>query len=501
MAFDLSEITAYATLISENPNQKVELWSEAVRIDAREKNVLKPLIGQEESRKPFIEKRDLKAGGAQTVTFTTTAPVRMAGVMGGSELKSHTGVLEFGDFQVTVDMRRFAISHDQLLKYLRFNKTRTPEQLSTQFCKELWARMEQDDLQIVLRNAAWYQTNKENVFYIGGGTSVADLTPGDTLDTTTIEEAANQLEGQGCQPISTSEDEAGYEVPQYILFGSKKFLYPLENESKFREALLHAGDRGNKNPHWTGRMPMWKGNSILRHAVIEDTANGRQGSPLQPLARLGVAIPSGVATEVTGGGAYNPAGTHTDAVMYDYFSYFPGFYWKTYSAESAPTDTATYHAIIYNVSGADRGKYEIISYAAAGITANKLATVTRELDEVGFTQKTKLTSLARYSAVHPNGSLIIPCTRWGVPLGYALDLGAEAEFMAQGAIDADPIEHGDDFRSKRSGQWHVQASGIQGIRGYSPYQDTTNRYPNFLLVIGAATYPGLNLADLESTAT
>ncbi|RMH31451.1 MAG: DUF4043 family protein [Planctomycetota bacterium] len=499
MAFDLSLITSYEEMIQNNPQLRKELWSESVRIDARNRNVLKMFIGPEGSRKPICEKRELSAGGAQKVTFTTVAPVRMAGTMGEAELKSHTGKMEFGEFGVVVDMRRFAISHNQLLRFLRFNRGLTPAQLSYKLCVELWGRMEQDDLQIVPRNKALFAPDQPNVFYIGGGTSVDDIVLGDTFDTATIEQAANALEGQGCAPLATEEDVSGYEVPQYVVFGPKKFLYTLENESKFREAMLQAGVRGNDNPHWTGRFPAWKGNIIHRHPVVIDSANGRQGSPLAPLALLGQPLANGTATEVTGGGKYNADGSLTDPVLFDYFSYFPGFYWKTHTSESIPSDSNTYYAMIYNVSGSDRGKYEIVSYTASGNDGNKL-TVTRELDEATYQQKTRLTVAGRYTNVHPTGSLVIPCNRWGVPIGYALHMGAEALFMAKGAIDAERIQHKDDFEND-AGQAHVHGIGIQGIRGYAPYEDTLGRYPNYLLIVGAMDYPGLNLIDLPSAPT
>lgn len=493
MAADLSLVTSYEALIAAKPSQKKELWSESVRIDARNKNVLKDFIGAEGSGKPIIDKRDLTAGGAQKVTFTTTAPVRMKGTMGEAELKSHTGTLVFGDWSVIVDLRRFAISHNQLLMYLRFNKNLTPKQLSYKLCTELWGRMEMDDIQIVMRNKALFAT-APNVFYIGGGQTVDSVTIGDTFDTSTIEKSAMQLSGQGATPMGVDRDDAGYEVPRYTVFGPVKLLYPLENEQKFREAVLHASNRGADNMNWTGKYPKWKNNLIHRHEVILDSANARQGSPLQPIALLGAAIPSNAATEVTGGGSYNTAGTLTDLVLFDYFSYFPGYWWATHGSDSAPVDNNTYYAIIYNVSGADRGKYEIVSYAAAGNNGNKL-TVIREIDTAG--QKTALTAENRYSAVHPSGSWIIPCNSKGVPICYALHMGADALGMARGAIDAERIQHGDDFQND-SGQWHLDATGIQGIRGYSPLVDTIGRYPNYLLIAGAADYSELDLVDLST---
>ena len=110
-------------------------------------------------------------------------------------------------------------------------------------------------------------------------------------------------------------------------------------------------------------------------------------------------------------------------------------------------------------------------------------------------QKTALTAASKYTAVHPSGSWIIPCTKYGVPIGRALVLGAEALALAKGAIDADPIEWADGFKSKTSGKAHINSSGIQGVRGYAPKEDSIGRYPNFLVVEGAMDY-GFELVDL-----
>lgn len=494
MAFDLSQITQYYDLISADPALQKQLWSDSINIDSRNLNPMKDFIGGEGSGKPICEKKELVQGG-QKVTFTSIAPVGGRGVMGGAELKSKTQKLVYGTFGVTVDMRRFAISEDQLVELLRFNKGETRESLLYKLCKEWWGNMEADDIQITMRDKALFASGQPNLFRIGGKGTTDELRLADTFDTGTIEQASDALIGQGALPLKVDMDEAGSEVPQHVLFAPRRFANPLENESKFREAMNYAQmGKGKESFYNTGKYPMWKNTIVHRHNIIFDAGNKRQGSPLLPIAFVGVPIASGVATTVTGGGAHNSGGTMTDTVLHDYFSHFGGYYWKTYSTETAPSDSGTYYAIIYNVSGANRGKYEVVSYAAADNDGNKL-TVTRELDEVGYTQKTKLTAAGKYSNVHPTGSWIIPCNRYGVPIGRALIMGAEALFLAKGAIDAEEIEWKDDFQNK-AGRAHINSSGIQGIRGYSPYKDSIGRYPNFVLVEGALDY-GLSLVDLS----
>jgi hypothetical protein len=480
MAFDLSEISKYYDLIdasSGNPELQRTLWSESISMDARDQNPMKDFIGAEKSGKPIIEKRDLNAGGSQKVIFTTMAPIGGQGVRGAAELKSKTAKPVYGTWSAVVDMRRFAISEDQLVELLRFNQGESRESLLYDLCKQWWGMMEADDLQITLRDKALFATDQPNVYRIGGGSSSDEITLDDTFDTGTIEESVNQLIGLGAEPLAIEMDEAGSEVPEYVTFGPRRFLQTLEDEQKFREAVLHAQERGRGNFHWTGKYPRWKESLIQRHNIKWDSGNKRQGSPLLPFAKLGAALASGVATTVTGGGSHNSAGSLTDTVLYDYFSAFGGSYWKTYSTETAPTDNNTYYAMIYNVSGANRGKYEIVSWVAAGNNGNSL-TVTREVDGDG--QKTALTAASRYTNVHPSGR--------------ALVMGAEAMALAKGSIDAEEIFWRDDFEN-RSGRAHINSTGIQGIRGYAPKEDSIGRYPNFLLVEGALNY-GLDLVDL-----
>jgi hypothetical protein len=180
---------------------------------------------------------------------------------------------------------------------------------------------------------------------------------------------------------------------------------------------------------------------------------------------------------VTGGGTAYPAGTG------DYFAYFPGYPWYVYTGQSLTSDTATYHLMIYNVSGADTGKYEVCSYVTGGVHATaKQITVTRLGLTNGANQRAD--AVSRYTSGHPSGSVIVPCNIHGVPIGWALHMGAEALFYATGKKDAEPIFQGDDFHNS-SGEFMFEGRGIQGIRGMSPFVDKRNTAKNFTMVEGA----------------
>jgi hypothetical protein len=381
MAFDISEIKTLAALIAEDPKLQMEAWSEAVKADAQDANPLKDFVGEEDSGMPLIIKRDANVTGGQKVYFSTHAPVRGKGVMGSSELKSKTGQVRYGSFGVTVDLRRFAISEEQLIAYFSLpgNANKNRDDFMFSICKDWWTRTQCDDFQFVLRDKALFASGQPNVLRIGNGADSDAITFDNTYDTSVITDARNLLVGLGATAMKYNNTTAGARIPQFLHFAPTKFLDPLESEQKFREAVNNNSQKEGNSYWWTGNIPMWKNNLIFNHDLVFDSGPNRQGSPLAPFALLGVALADGTATAVTGGGAWNTAATLTDTVLYDFFSYFRGKYWSTYSTEVAPTDTNTYYAMIYNVSGANKGKYEIVSYVTAGNNGNTL-TVTREVD-------------------------------------------------------------------------------------------------------------------------
>lgn len=483
---DLKEITLLSELVSSDANFAKKAWENKVKIDARNKNEFAPLIGYEGSGKPICEKQDLKKFAGDTVTFTRTAPVRGRGRMGEESLKDNTNTFKFGTFQVKVGMRRFAIAWNQLLSLLRLRgDDMSAEQLEQELSADWWGSMEMDDIQHVLLRTAFFESSGRNVIRAGNRAARSDLTLDDTLTTGLIELAQSKLLSLGGTPIHVEKDTSGGEIPRYVFFTPWESANSLEEEQIWRDVLQNAGARGGQNDYFTGRMPLWKQMLVHRHNIIEDTADGRIGSPLQPLALLGAAIANNSATTITGGGSYNDDGAKTNVALNDYFAHFPGFAWTTYEGEVAPTDTNTYYAIIYNLTD---HKYEGISYAASGNDGNRLTSVTREVASIIGTGH------ARFSAVHPSESLIIPCTENGVPIGFSLGLASDALYLAKGSIDAERITHGDDFRNSE-GRWHHNAAGVQGIRGYVSPQDTKGRYPNFLVAEHAREIPGVSLVD------
>jgi N4-gp56 family major capsid protein len=486
MAADLSQVLLYKNLPAD---VKAKLWEKKVTLDARQKNALSEFVGGEKSNMPIIRRQDLSKGGAGQIAFNTTAGNRGRGRTGEQELKSNTGKLDFSAFTVEVDWLRHAIS------WSRKNETHLPfggsiPSLTSEVMGDWLARKEEDDYQITLRNKAIYATSKANVIRIGNRSSRDNLTSADTISTGEIERTKAFLQGNGGKPMQVVKGDEGAETLRFMLFAPDQFLRPLRGSASYLQAQREAGPRTEMNKMFAGGYGYWDQTVLVNHNVfLQDDVNGPQGSPLLPIAYLGTAIANGTPTTLTGGGTAFAAGTE------DYFGYFEGFSWKLYEDEVTPDLSAqTFYACIYNIT-TDQ-KYEIVSYAGNTNTGPTITSVTRgSATTTGGSAgggNVNAQALGRFSLAHPSGSIIFPCTRNGVPLGWSLLLGGQALYHATGSVEAEPIFHWDDFQNA-AGKPFLKSVGLQGIRGLAPKMSSTGRMPNFVVVEGAVQIPGVDL--------
>lgn len=503
MAADLNA-TSYSTIVTANSSMRAIAWNAKVNRGAVQKAVFKDFTGGEDSGLPVTKKQDLSKGQAEKVTFTNNAPIRGLGVLGENELRTATENLNFGTFDVYVDLLRQAISFSQKLHLVRFQK-RSLDQLTSDLCLEWWARRNDDDIQTVLRRYAMIVAPTTNLMRVNNRATRDALISTDIISTTVVEQSKGRLIANGAEPLSVATGERGSEYPSYLFFGPDAFIRPIRQSGNYLTGLQQGALRGKDNAMFTGVYDRWDGNIFYPHNIMRDAANGRQGSPLMPIAFLGTQIADGTPTTITGGGTQYPAGTK------DYFAYFPGFAWKTYDSETVPTDTETYYAMIYNLTGADAGKYEIIMYTTGDVsaTAHQLATVTRgsttQTGGVNGGGNVTAQAASRFTLAHPSGSIIIPCNFKGCLLGWAIHMGANALYQAVGSIggnadgwEVQRIKQNEDFENDE-GVSHLRGIGLQGVRGFGVMTDAISRAPNFVVVEGAMSYASFGVSPEAAT--
>jgi N4-gp56 family major capsid protein len=477
----LTLASTYSAAVTADSRMKAIAWAEKVRKGSSQDSVFRDFTGEEGSSNPVIKKRDIEKGMAEEVVFTSTVPVRGQGKLGENELKGATQPLGFSTFKVNVDLLRQAVAYTQLFGLVRFKK-RTPMQISSDLMKEWWGRKNDDDIMITLRNRALLVSPTVNLLRINNRASRAAILSSDVISTTAVDRSKGRLKANGAKPLGMEKGHMGAKSPQYLAFGTSSMLNPLQTNSTYLNARQHAEIRSPMHSLFTGTYEKWNGNIFFNHNIEIDDANGRQGSPMQPIAFLGTAIADGTPTTLTGGGTAYPAGSQ------DYFSYFPGFGWKTFDSEVLPTDTTEYYLCVYNIT-TDQ-KYEIIMYTPSDVDAagHQIATVTRgSTTQTGGTNgggNVTAQAAGRFSLAHPSGSIIFPCNRAGVPIGWYLHMGSDSCYHAMGSVDAEPIFHWDDFKNAND-EAHLTGIGIQGVRGFATPTDKLSRAKNFVLVEGA----------------
>ena len=498
----------YNTITSATSDLRTRLWSELVTRDAREKNVFAKFIGGEGSGKPIVEKTDLSAGGSDKVTFTTVAPIRGQGVRGENILKNSTAALNFGTFNVEVDLIRHAVSWTQVLKLMRFTG-KTLDQLSAEVMSEWASRMEQDLLQLVLRDTCLNKGEQNLLSAYGADTTNGALEYTEGLSTDIIQEAKQRLIANGAGPMNTGGD-VNQEIPGYLFFAPDALLRPLRSDPDYLEAITQADSRGPENKLYSGSYAKWDNNIIANHNIILDTAIGRQGSPLAPVARMPSGLSGGASQgwdAQPGSNLLNPSdGTRECEADVSYFGGTGTDMWANWpgASVSIPGGGGGSHAA-YAIS-ADTDYVLIVDknndYAAFEIdgfyNASTGTTAGNSHMKIWTQILTTVLGGQGVAGVFANTDLEGPltfylCNLVGTPIGYALAMGENALYLARGAVTNEQIFHYDDFANSGN-EAHLSAVGVQSVYGMAAYEDTNNRVPGVCLVECVRQVPGLSIS-------
>lgn len=483
MSSQFSNYTQFSTVVAANADLDPKIWQMKVRKTARQKNVLREMIGGEGSVRPIIEVTDLRKGPGDTVIINTIAPTRAQGTNGENRLLDRVGKVYPGTFSVTVDFLRHMIAWTQKFQEMTVAGMARDELTSNMMGD--WAhRKEEDDLQIaLLRTARLVDTSL--LSYVNGRSGLSTLLSTDTLTVTEVENMKGILMARGAKPIAIDKDVSGADIAKYIHFGANPTYRSLRSSTGFQQALRDADTRERTNRLFDGKYGLWENMVLFPHELVYDDAAGRQGSPLNAFATLGVALSDGTTATITGGGA----SVDPDATLGDFFACFPGYLWKITDGETPPADSGPHYAMIYNVTGSGKESYEIISYTT-GNDGRRLNTVTRG-SPVSGVGNIAAQAAGRFTWVHPIGSFIFPCTVNGVVYGHVMGLGAEALAYAKGKHDNTPIEWADDGREVGTKQPFLTGFGSMSVRGMAPFKNAAGAYPNFAVQTAACKIPGI----------
>lgn len=453
----LSDYTSLSPLIV------AQLWDKALQDGVGQKEFLSKFQGAESSMMPIIEKQDLNKGGADTINFTVGSKLVGDGVQGASTLIGNEEKLKLYTYQCPIDWRRHAVATDRRLD--SFTAAQRKMAL-TEMVAEWCAYKKQIDALLMYRRYGAHSTSgiANNLFYSGGGSTDADLTADNQLDTALFHDARQKLTTLGAKPVAM---DAEGQYRRFIMWATTDALAGLQNDSAWINAQQQArpreGGADKQNFLFTGSFAGKEYNGIVPFEVpVADHDNpesGAIGSPLQPRALLRTALSDSTTTTINGGGS-SGAGT---SILY--FRDFPGYDYLFTAGQTADTTSNNYSGTHYikikNVAGStDAGKFEICSYTGSNNNGNRIL-VTRNVSGTTSTN-------------HDANSIIVPCNANGVEIGYVVFTGAWSMLRAYGVTRERITSDTQDYQ-------FVNGVGVEAVYGQALAQRRDGKYPNFVI--------------------
>jgi hypothetical protein len=478
----IENINVFTQALATAANSKLvgEAFSRLLMVSSTTKDVFGQMEGPEGSRRPFITKTDLSKGRASTVNFSVTANAGHMPRRGEQKLQGSEERLRMNSFGVKVDIVRHAIGLNEKVKQFLAAGMSLEEAYQEVLSSHL-GRFKETDMKMALRNKA----TAANTVRPNNKASLDELTSADVVNTSVLGEALGNLTMLGAKEISVSKSKAGADVLRFLIFGTVNGLTPLKTNSQYLAAVQAAGVRGDNNTIFSGGFVDWDGMGIYGQNIVDPDAEGPIGDPLEPRALLGTALTAGTtARTVTGGGINGPA---TNAL---YFRWFYGFDYLWTEDQTAAPDAGVYYFVIYNTTGADRGKFGVYQYTGSSNDGQEIECSAHLGATAAGVQVTTLAgqtwNSAKHTTAHPAGSMIIQVNAKCVPVVDLFGLGVASGLRAYGSIPMQKIEQLEDYGFDKG-------MGYMSIYGQDVAKDTNLQPRHYTRIQCAYKVPGVTL--------
>lgn len=486
MAYDISSPNTGTSLVAQAPDAQRTLWDKGAKLFEQTTDFFRPFEGMAATF-PIESKTDLSKGRGQKITFTT-----MAGLYGrphiGEELfenGDHFEQIRLGSNDLEVDWFRHGVRFtergEEVMGMRGELEVGLPEALGSWLGRLKTKHMFH---QFLKKGDATM-----NYRFINNRASANELRADDTLSHDAIVQTGAQMQRTNGRPAYVGRDAAKNPIHKYCVVSTSDSLFSLDMDPAYKAAKIDAGSRGPENLIFKGGYHNIRGHVIKEYTSIDHDGAGPVGSPINPKAELGVAITAGTATFGIKGGGYADVASLSRV---DYFEDFPNFAFRFSPADIVTPATDEFYVAVINQSGADTGKFGF--YACTTNTGGEL-TVTKRLAaadgaggaDIKLDQVGEVTwDAAKNTVTHPEGSLVVLCSKWGAPIGYTLFMGAAASRRGYGK-----------YQRRRVTENHeggfVRDVFIQSVFGQAPRRDVRGRAPGFIVLAHAISYPGITL--------
>ncbi len=434
---------------------------------------------------------DTSKGAGQSITFTVDS-----GLYGEAHLgedlfidSSHYEELRLGTNDLTVDWFRHSVRFTERTEEKMGMRgeliDRVPEKLGD------WAgRLKTEKMFMMFRE----QTPAENQISLDTG-----------LNWNTIVTNAQVMKRWGAAPADVARDPAGKTVRAYTVIATTDALTSLKLDSDYRDILKSTKDPAGAKYIFSGGYTPMDGHIIKEYEAIEHDGYGAIGSPLNPMARLGVAIPSisnSALNQISGGGSDLDPSNNLIKPM----KFFPQYAYKVQAGVTlSPTPGSFYVAIINPPNAATDpnkyGFYQVAAVTSGGTTALAndgvhltiqiaLAATAASATGLGAATVTTLGTVTWDSSVHstnhPQNALVVLVGSDAVPRFKSLIIGASAARRGYGKV-----------RNGRAVQEHeggfVRDVFFKTVFGQAVRQNRLGRAPGVLVIDHKGVYAGTPL--------
>lgn len=341
----------------------------------------------------------------------------------------------------------------------------------------------------------------ENLLISGGANTEDELVTADGLTYDNILFMGQALKPLGGMPCETATVR-GSPVLKYLVVGTTPGLFSLKQDPDYKQIVKDAMPREkyDENPLFQGGYAELDGHSIREYNPIDHDGYGPVGSFFNAKAFLGGAITAGTAAfNILGGGSAAAAAK----TKIQYFRFFPNYAFEFLPNDIFVPDTDQKYLLIINPRNAavDPGKVGMYGYTVGNtgnvITINlRLAPVQngpvamKSVGNVTWNTGPWAANGGMHTQTHPIGATIVLCNANGVPLGDTVMMGASAIIRGYGSM-----------RNKRS-TWLVdggfqERKYITSVFGQALRKNVSNKYPGYIRLRHAISYPELGLPVVE----
>lgn len=500
-----AQVQAIADAVAMDPKLKGELYSRLLETSAASYNAFEKFCSDVDPktnraggvRSIFCKKKDLRAGGADTVNFNVIGPPGGGGVMGSQELTGNTSSPLMATYPVRVGWHRDGFEMDrEMLEFL--SAGRSLVQTTFELLGHKMGLLKQHHMMMRLIKSV-----DGNVYRPNNKATTNDLTADDTLSLAIAHSARARLRTIGGKPIKQRMGPNGSPVDGYLIFSTDMGMLPVRNDDGYQVALAQGHTRGEANANFSGDLVQWGGMPWFEMPTVDEAWDDYIGSPMLPKAKVATAFTTASAAGdcILKGQTYlaspNP-GTPR------YFQFFSGFGYKFNADETPAADSTEYYAWVINPNG----KLAFIAYTGSGNNGNSI-TVTKILASAAGTSTKGAATVGQltlgtgssgtatlvpgtghnmptgftYTSEIQAGALVIQANAKGVQLGRSFVFGAMAACYAHGRIEMATAEQTRDFGFTRG-------KAYETIFGTGVTKNPLKKPVGYLLVEHAVEHEG-----------